>query len=66
VGIVQKELKETSVWLRILLKTIAEKREKIVEVLAEIQELCRIIGASVRTAKGTVRKPGEQSEPLHR
>jgi four helix bundle protein len=65
-GIVQKELNETSVWLRILLKTIAEKREKIVAVLAENQELCRIIGASVRTAKGTVRKFGERSEPLHR
>ena len=52
-GIVQKELNETSVWLRILLKTVAEKRGKIVEVLAENQELCRIIGASVRTAKGT-------------
>jgi four helix bundle protein len=65
-GIVQKELNETSVWLRILLKTVAEKREKIVEVLAENQELCRIIGASVRTAKGTVRKFGERSEPLHR
>jgi four helix bundle protein len=65
-GIVQKELNETSVWLRILLKTVAEKREKIVAVLAENQELCRIIGASVRTAKGTIRKFGERSEPLHR
>ena len=64
-GIVQKELNETSVWLRILMKTVAEKREKIVAVLAENQELCRIIGASVRTAKGTVRKSGERSEPLH-
>src|SRR4030095_6050344 len=34
-GIVQKELNETSVWLRILSKTVAEN-----------QELCRIIGAS--------------------
>jgi four helix bundle protein len=50
-GIVQKELNETSVWLRILLKTVAEKRENIVAVLAENQELCRILGASVRTAK---------------
>src|SRR5262245_23930029 len=65
-GVVQKELNETSVWLRILLRTVAEKREKIVAVLAENQELCRIIGASVRTAKGAVRKFGEQSEPLHR
>jgi len=53
--IVQKELNETSVWLRILLKTVAEKREKIVAVLAENQELCRIVGASVRTAKAGMR-----------
>ena len=65
-GIVQKELNETSVWLRILLKTIPEKQEKIVAVLAENQEVCRIIGASVRTAKRTARKSGERSEPLHR
>jgi four helix bundle protein len=54
-GIVQKELNETSVWLRILLKTVAEKRESIVAVLAENQELCRIVGASVRTAKAGMR-----------
>jgi four helix bundle protein len=28
-GIVQKELNETSVWLRILLRNVAEKKEKI-------------------------------------
>jgi len=54
-GIVQKELNETSVWLRILLKTVAEKRENIVVVLAENQELCRIVGASIRTAKAGMR-----------
>ena len=46
-GIVQKELNETSVWLRILLKTVA--------VLAENQELCRIVGASIRTGKAGMR-----------
>lgn len=50
-GIVQKELDETSVWLRILLKTVDEKQEKIVAVLVENQELCRIVGASVRTVR---------------
>ena len=54
-GIVQKELNATSVWLRILLKTVAEKRKNIVVVLAENQELCRIVGASVRTAKAGMR-----------
>ena len=44
-GVVQKELNETSVWLRILLKIFAEKQEKIIVILAENQELCRIVGA---------------------
>ena len=50
-GIVQKELNETSVWLRILLRTVAEKREKIIAILEENQELAKIITASVITAK---------------
>ena len=56
-GIVQKELNETAVWLRILLKIVAEKPESIVAILAENQELARIIGASVKTAKATLRLP---------
>ena len=55
-GIVQKELNETSVWLRILLRIVAVKREKIVAVLAENQELCRIIAASVHTVKAGKRQ----------
>jgi four helix bundle protein len=50
-GIVHKELNETSVWLRILLRNVAEKTEKISAILAENTELARIIAASLRTAK---------------
>jgi len=50
-GIVQKELNETSVWLRIFSRTFAEKTENIVALLAENLELARIITASIRTAK---------------
>jgi four helix bundle protein len=50
-GIVRKELNETSVWLRILLRIVAEKPENIVAILAENHELGKIIGASVKTAK---------------
>ena len=50
-GIVQKELNETSVWLRILSRTVAEKREMLVAILKENQDLARIITASVVTAK---------------
>src|SRR5436190_14137250 len=50
-GIVHKELNETSVWLRILVKNVAEKKEKISAILAENLELTRIIAASLKTAK---------------
>jgi four helix bundle protein len=54
-GIVQKELNETSVWLRVLLKNVAEKPENIVAILAENRELARIIAATIRTAKAGLR-----------
>lgn len=56
-GIVQKELNETSVWLRILSRTFAEKKEKIVAILEETLELARIITASVITAKARSFRP---------
>jgi four helix bundle protein len=56
-GIVQKELNETAVWLRILIKIVAEKPENIVAILAENRELARIVTASVKTAQRGVRSP---------
>ena len=50
-GIVQKELNETSVWLRIVLRINREKTDQIVAILQENIELARIIAASIRTAK---------------
>jgi four helix bundle protein len=50
-GIVQKELNETSVWLRIVLRISREKSDQIVAILQENVELARIITASIRTAK---------------
>ena len=49
--VVQKELNETAVWLRILSKTVATKDELIVVILQENLELAKIITASIRTAK---------------
>src|SRR5689334_20754814 len=49
--VVQKELNETAVWLRILSKSVAIKEEFIVDILQENIELSKIITASVRTAK---------------
>jgi four helix bundle protein len=50
-GIVHKELNETSVWLRISAKVFREKREESLVILQETIELARIINASIRTAK---------------
>jgi four helix bundle protein len=49
--IVLKELNETSVWLEIIGKSSMATPHKIRALIAENQELCRILGASVRTAR---------------
>jgi four helix bundle protein len=56
-GIVQKELNETSVWLRILSTTVAEKKENISAILQENLELARIVAATLRTARERMRIP---------
>ncbi len=58
-GIVRKELNETAVWLRILLRINLEKhdfRDLIVGMLQENVELARIITASIKTAKARLPK----------
>jgi four helix bundle protein len=52
--VVSKELNETAIWLEIIAKSSvfsAENTEDFVAISAENRELCRIIGASVRTAR---------------
>jgi four helix bundle protein len=48
--IVQKELNETSVWIRVLAKSSLVSSESIASILAENKELCRIASASIKTA----------------
>jgi four helix bundle protein len=50
--IVLKELNETAVWLELILASSLISRDKIVAILAENEELSRIIAASIRTAGG--------------
>lgn len=50
-GIVEKELNETSVWLRIVSRANLGKQDIIVAILQENVQLARIITASIRTAK---------------
>jgi len=50
-GIVQKELNETSVWLRILKRISLGKEDLLVGIYQENVELARIITKSIMTAK---------------
>lgn len=45
-----KELNESRVWLKIALKAKMLPEEELQPVLAECQELCRILSASIQTA----------------
>jgi four helix bundle protein len=56
--VVQKELNETSVWLRVLLKSSLVSPELIIAIVAENKELARIITASIRTARRRERPLG--------
>ena len=49
--IVLKELNETAVWLQLVNQTSLLSPEITAPVLAENQELCRIIAASIKTAR---------------
>jgi len=50
--IVLKELNETAVWLQLILKGSLMTPQKISAVVAENEELCKIIAASIKTAGG--------------
>ena len=49
--IVLKERNETSVWLQLIRETSLLSADKIIPIIAENAELCRIIAASIRTAR---------------
>ena len=49
--IVLKELNETAVWLQLIRETSLLSADKIIPIIAENAELCRIIAASIRTAR---------------
>jgi four helix bundle protein len=46
-----KELNETSVWIRMAIRGELMKAERLNELLDENQQLCRILNASIKTAK---------------
>jgi four helix bundle protein len=50
-GVVHKELNETSIWLRIVERSEILKRELLIDIIQENSELCKILAASLRTAR---------------
>ena len=50
-GIVLKELNETSIWLRVIERSEIVKKELLTDIVAENRELCRIFTASLKTAR---------------
>ena len=50
-GIVVKELNETSIWLRIIERSELLRRELLSSIIRENKELCKILVTSLRTAR---------------
>jgi four helix bundle protein len=50
-GIVLKELNETSIWLRVIERSEILRRELLSGIIEENRELCKILVASLRTAR---------------
>src|SRR5688572_16309494 len=51
--IVFKELNETTIWLEVMRESSLLSPENIVAIVAENRELCRIIAASIKTARAS-------------
>ena len=49
--VVFKELNETTIWLEVIVQSGQVSDEAIVAILTENRELCRIIAASIKTAR---------------
>jgi len=51
--VVFKELNETIIWLEVIAQSSLLSAETIAAIVAENRELCRIIGASITTARAS-------------
>jgi four helix bundle protein len=51
-GIVLKELKETSVWLTLVLRQYPDAKKVVASLEEETTQLCKIMATSLRTARG--------------
>jgi len=50
--VVLKELNETAIWLDLVIASSFLPKDKAVAIVAENEQLCRIIAASIKTAGG--------------
>lgn len=53
--IVLKELNETHVWLKIITKSKLLTNERLIPLIAENNELCKMINASITTARANLK-----------
>ena len=51
--VVFKELNETTIWLEVIAESSLLSRESIVALVTENRELCRIVAASIKTARAS-------------
>jgi len=51
--IILKELNESRIWLKIIIRSGMLTENRMHEILQECDELCRIINASIKTARNT-------------
>jgi four helix bundle protein len=56
-SIALKELRESRYWLKLIVRTELLPEPKVAEILDESDQLCRILGQSLSTTKGTRTKP---------
>jgi four helix bundle protein len=54
--VVFKELNETTIWLELIRESSLLSANDIVAIVAENRELCRIIAASIKTARAGARE----------
>ena len=58
-SIVLRELNETQIWLRMILKSEIVKAERLSDLINENGQLCRIFTASIKTARADLSFLGE-------
>jgi four helix bundle protein len=63
-SIALKELRETRYWLRLIGRSALIAENKLTDVLDESDQLCRILGQSLATARQVPRPQPKNTEPV--